>query len=242
MSSVSRGEQMVLAGPPYKLKAVVHLAAISEKIVVIKLHIAGEPSLHRAYIRPLGKGASEIRLKLPHDTPAGTYRGEATLGGETHAIVLHVTPSIRTRVNPRQTLVTVEPGGRAEFTIEVSNNGNTALELPKARLLDLDDEEGQDRALGKSLRAGLGAGESRVERFFEELRVSHGGEARVTLVEGTGALEPGESRKVRCQVEVPMTAQPGRSYVGGWDIGNASHLLAVEVTSPGPRESGRKTG
>ena len=242
MSTVSRGELVVFAGPPHKMQAVAHLGAATAKVVVIRLQLDGEPSLHRAYVRPFGPGVSEIRLKLPHDTPAGTYRGEASLGGVTHAVVLQVTPSIRTRVNPRQSPVAVEPGGRAEFAIVVSNNGNVAVDLPKARLFDLDDEEGQERALGKSLRAGLGQGESRVDRFFEELRVSHGGEARVILVEGAGALAPGESRAVRCQVEVPMTAQPGRSYVGGWEIGYASHLLVVTVTTPGPRDSGRKTG
>jgi hypothetical protein len=235
MSAVSRGELVLLAGPPWKLQAVVPLDAAGEKVGAIKLQLAGEPALHRATIRPFGPGTSEIRLKLPRDTPPGTYRGEASLGGETHAVVVQVTPVVRTRVSPRQIAVAVEPGGRAEFEILVSNNGNVALDIPKAATFDLDDEEGQDRALGRTLRAGLGQGESRMERFFEELRASHGGEGRVTLVDGAGALEPGESRTVRCRLEVPMTMQPGRTYAGGWEIGSASHLLLVEVTKTGPR-------
>lgn len=235
MSAVSRGEQVLLAGPPWKLQAVVNVAVPGERAVVIKLQLAGEPALHRATVRAFGPGTSEIRLKLPRDTRPGTYRGEATLGGETHAVVVQVTPAVRTRVIPRQTAVAVEPGGRTEFEILVSNNGNVTVDVPKASVFDLDDEKAQDRALGRSLRAGLGHGESRMERFFEELRVSHGGEARVILVDGAGALEPGESRTVRCQLEVPLTTQAGRAYVGGWEIGNASHLLVVEVTKPGPR-------
>ena len=103
MSAVSRGEQLLLAGPPWKLQAVAQLDAAGEKVAVIKLQLAGEPALHRATIRPFGPGTSEIRLKLPRDTPPGTYRGEASLGGETHAVVVQVTPVVRTRVTPRQT-------------------------------------------------------------------------------------------------------------------------------------------
>lgn len=235
MSAVSRDQLVLLAGPPWKLRAVAPLDTAGERVAVLKLELAGEHALHRATIRPFGPGTSEIRLKLPRDTPPGTYRGEASLGGEAHAVVVQVTPVVRTRVTPRQTALVVEPGGRAEFEILVSNNGNVAVDVPKAATFDLDDEAGQDRALGRTLRAGLGHGESRIERFFEELRVSHGGEARVLLVEGAGALEPGESRTLRCQVEVPLTLQPGRAYAGGWEVGSASHLLVVEVTKSGPR-------
>jgi hypothetical protein len=240
MSAVTRSEQILLVGPPYKLTAVTHLDAGAEKVFPVRLQLAGEWSLHRAYIRALGD-ASEVRLKLPHDTPPGTYRGEATLGGVPHAIAVQVTPALKIRVNPSQTLVAVEPGGSAEFAILVSNSGNVAVDLPKSSALDLDDEEGQDRALGRTLRAELDKGESRVERFFEELRVSHGGEARVIVTDGAGDLAPGESRSVRCQLEVPVTAQPGRSYLGGWEIGSASHLLLVEITKSGPRVNVRKS-
>jgi hypothetical protein len=241
MSAVSRGESVLLSGPPYNMKARVHLSVGKERVIALRMHSRGATSEHRAYVRKAGGDASEIRLKLPHATPAGTYKGEATFGGETHAVVIDVMPVLRVRVVPRQTVVDVEPGGRAEFEVQFTNNGNVVVDLPKARQFDLDNEEGQDRALGRSLRAGLGEGESRVERFFEELRESHGGEARVILLEGAGALEPGDTRRVRCQVDVPMTVRPGRSYAGGWQIGNASHLIIVQVMDPGPRASGRKT-
>ncbi len=122
------------------------------------------------------------------------------------------------------------------------NASNVAVEVPQETSMDLDAED-QERAFGRALRAELPEGESRVDRFFEELREGHGGEARLTVVDGAGALEPGESRELRCRVEVPMTVQPGRSYGGSWEIGNAGHFLTLEVGKPEPgtpRTRGRR--
>lgn len=241
MSAVDGGERILLSGPPRNLKAVVR-APSDDPVLTVGLKLAGQPSIQRAYIRSTSPGVSELRLKLPRETPPGTYRGEAVISRVTHEVVVEVQATPRMRVAPTETHVVAEPGGRADFTIVVSNHGNVTGHVPATAVFDLDDADGQDRALGRSLRAALGDDERRVDRFFEELRASHGGEARVTVLEGAGSIEPGESRTLHCRVEVPMTTQPGLTYQGGWRIDSTGHGLAIEVSKPGPRQSGRKPG
>jgi hypothetical protein len=241
MSAVSGGERILLTGPPHNTKAVVRIDTPEVVAVTVRLDLAGNTSLHRGYVRPVGPGSSEVRLKLPRDTPAGEYRGEVKLGETTHAIVVQVAPNVRTRVNPKHLALSAEPGGRAEFDLIVSNDGNVAVDIAKSTTFDLDDGDGQDRALGIALRAELAGDERRVDRFFDELRRSHGGEGRVSVIDGAGPLGPGESRAIRCRVEIPMTTAAGRSYVGTWWIGSATHIVAVTVGNAVLRHTGRKT-
>ena len=72
---------ITFTGRPGNLSAVVPADLATEKIVPISVSVAGKPTIYRAIARPLGASQSEIRLRLPDDTPPGTYPGEGTLGG-----------------------------------------------------------------------------------------------------------------------------------------------------------------
>jgi hypothetical protein len=153
----------------------------------------------------------------------------------------HVEAVPRIRVQPRQTSLSTDAGARAEFGFMVMNSGNVPFELPKSVQFDLDDADGQDRALGRALRATLPSGEKRVDRFFEELRSAHGGEARVTVRSGSGTLAPGAAIEVSALLEVPGTVQSGRSYVAVWPLGNTGHVIEVQVNKgPTTPNGGRK--
>jgi hypothetical protein len=240
MSAVTGGERILLSGPPRNTKAVLPVAPPDDRAVAVRVDIAGEAAIHRAWLRPLGSGATELRLKLPGATPPGSYRGEVTLSGRPYAITIEVEPTLRVRISPPTVSITTEPGGRAEFAIVTMNNGNVAVEIPKSSAFDLDDADGQDRALGLALRAELLENEKRVDRYFEELRRSHGGQARVSVLDGAGPLVPGESRTLRCRVEIPMTTEPDRSFAGAWPIAGTSHVVSVTIQKPAPPENGRK--
>ncbi len=229
-ADTGRGE-ITLSGPPRNTTGVVGETG-SQRVVRVELKLPGGPSIQKAYVRAGASGRREIQLQLPNDTPPSTYRGEAQVGDATVPVVVHVAPVQQVRVEPRMTPVAAEPGGRAEFEVTISNEGNVPLQIPGEVSLDLDDDEGQDLALGRALRATLKEGEHRVDRFFEELRQSHGGLGRVMMLKGAGPLDAGDTRTLRCRLEVPMTAEPGRSYSGGWDIGNGGHQLVVEVKKP----------
>jgi hypothetical protein len=81
-----------------------------------------------------------------------------------------------------------------------------------------------------------------VDRFFEELRADHAGQARVVVTAGGGSIQPGTSRDLTCRLEIPITAQAGRSYMGAWQLGNAAHLITVDVTTGKPPSIARRPG
>lgn len=221
----------MFTGRPGNLAAVVPADLITERIVPISVSVAGKPTIYRATARAFGSNQSEIRLRLPDDTPPGTYQGEGTLGGKPRGVLVEVDSVVKVRVTPSETVVAAAPAARIDFTITVQNAGNVPLDIPKLDTFDLDDEEGQDRALGRSLRGSESDGKRGVDRYFDELRNSHGGEARVLLKDGAGRLGPGESRSLTCVLEVPDIAQEGHTYVGAWPIGDSQHVIVCDIAA-----------
>jgi hypothetical protein len=233
-----RGErEIAIAGPPRNVTGMFPFDVSKSTVVPMSLTVGNEPTVYRAVVRPAGRSTGELRLRLPIDTPPGTYAGESTIGGEMRRVTVDVKEAMRITVQPKLTNVSAAASASAEFAIFVSNEGNVALDVPKADTFDLDDATGQDRALGRTLRAPLKEGERRVDRFFEELREHHAGEARVTIRSGAGRIEPGQSRELRCLLELPATAKEGRSYSGAWQLGSAAHVVAVDIVAKGRPEN-----
>ena len=239
MKTAGAGEEIVLSGPPGKASALVRLAP-GDRVVPITMKLADGPAIHRAYVRPFGENASEIRLRLPRGTPAGTYRGLAVLDGAEREVVVVVEAVPRISIAPRRSSFTTRAGARVEFDLDVANDGNVAIDVPKAASFDLDTTEGHDRALGRALRATLPPGERRVDRFFEEMRESHGGLAHVTVVAGAGPIEPGASRELKCVLDIPAAVKVGHSYLGAWQIANAGHVVVIDVVNGARNGQGGK--
>lgn len=239
MRAARSGGLITLSGPPRNMTVVVPLDASGDRVVPISVSVAGQPTIYRASVRSFGAGRSELRLRLPADTPPGTYNGEGTVGGKQFGIVVEVEPVLRIRVQPKQTLVSVAASSSVEFAFTVLNGGNVLFDVPRTDAFDLDDDVGQDRALGRTLRASLSQGERRVDRFFDELRESHGGEARVVVKDGAGRLAPGEARELTCVLDVPATVLEGRSYVGAWQLWNGAHIIVAEILTSGRPRNGR---
>lgn len=232
---------ITFTGRPGNLAALVPADLVTERIVPISVSVAGKPTIYRAIARAFGSNQSEIRLRLPDDTPPGTYQGEGTLGGKPRGVLVEVDSIVKVRVNPAETVIAAAPAARVDFTITVQNAGNVPLDIPKLDTFDLDDEDGQDRALGRSLRGSETDGKRGVDRYFDELRNSHGGEARVLLKDGAGRLAPGESRSLTCILEVPDIAQEGHTYVGAWPIGDSHHVIVCDIAATVRRPKTRRT-
>lgn len=222
---------LTLSGPPRNVRARVPFSVERASVVPVALNIGAHLTIVRAVLRPLSSSASELRLRLPDQTAPGLYPGEATIDGTARAVVLQIEPHLRVRTQPSQTFVSVPAASSEAFALTIVNGGNVSVDIPKTSEFDLDDADGQERALGRSLRATLKPGEARVERFFEELRETHGGEARVTIRRGAGALAPGESRELACVLQVPVDARAGRSYAGAVEFGAVSHAIVAHILS-----------
>lgn len=229
MATTTKPEAVTLRGPPQRLTAVVRLETSGREVFPVTVKLPGGSAVLRASVTPFGRDTSEIRLELPRETPPGTYGGVAPLGGKNREIVLEVEPVERLRIHPRHTTLTAGPGSREQFSVTVVNAGNVPFEIPRTASFDLEDDDGQDRALGRALRAELGDNETRMDRFFEEIRELHGGEARLTVARGAGVVKPGQSCELSNYLDVPVTVKPGRTYTGGWDIGDTAHLIVLKA-------------
>ena len=247
MAYAADTEQITLSGPPQNLQAIVQNVSMQKGVVALTLSIGNETGIHRAFVRPLGGDSSEITLKLPPQTAPGRYRGEADLdsgkegAGRMRAVMVEVEPVTRLKLHPGQTTVTANAGSKTDFLLIVMNLGNVQIEIPDSAAFDLDDDEGQNRALGRSLRVEISQGEKRVDKLFEELRISHGGEAHVLVQSGAGVISPGETRRLQCTLVVPEMIKTGRTYSGDWTIGNTAHVVVVDVAkSPRNGEGDKK--
>jgi hypothetical protein len=230
MSTVRGALEITLSGPPTNASGLAPFPSSGSSMLPISLKLGDQLTVFNAAIRPFGQATSQIRLRLPPETPPGSYSGAGTIDGKPVGFAVVVEPVVRVRIHPKRTSLSVAAGSRTEFVITVMNAGNVPLDVPKSNPLDLDDAEGQDRSLGRALRATLKQGESRVERFFEEMRLKHGGEAQVTILQGAGGLAAGASADLTCLLEIPAAVQAGASYLGAWQLGNAAHVLALDVT------------
>ncbi|MEP7000983.1 MAG: hypothetical protein ABI969_10935 [bacterium] len=234
----ARVNEIALSGAPRNVTGMVPYSVARSAIVPMSINVRGESTVYRAVVRPIGTATSEIRLRLPVDTPPGIYTGESMIDGEPRRVMVKVDAVLRISVVPKQTRVTTAAKSTVEFGLTVMNGGNVAFDVPKSDAFDLDDAVGQERALGKTLRAPLAPGEHRIDRFFDELRESHGGEAQVSVRSGAGPLQPGESRELSCTLAVPATAREGRSYSGPWTLGNTAHVIVADIKTSGRPRNG----
>jgi hypothetical protein len=241
MKSGAEAAELRLSGPPQRVSGTLAVDIPKSTVVPISLSVSDEVAIYRARARAIGSGLCEVRVRLPRGTPPGTYRGESRFGDRTRSTTVEIVAKDRIRVQPPQTTLVGAPGGSAAFVVTVVNDGNVALEVPKKAWLDFDDVRGPERALARALRADLEEGEPRAERFFEEIRQDHGGEAQVHVVEGAGRVPPGETRTLKCRLETPPTVEAHRTYAGTWDLGSAGHGIVLEVTNgTTDRARGRK--
>lgn len=236
---VHDGGVIRFAGTPRNLRAQLPVGVERASTVPVALTIDGNVRIHSAVWRARSSSTSELVLRLPAATGAGEYKGEATIDGRQQAVVVGIGAQPGLTSFPDRTVLSTTAGARETFTLTVVNTGNVSVMLPADATIDLDDDDAQDHALGRSLRAELLANERRVDRFFEELRMAHGGAAHIAVTRGSGELLPGESRNLLCVLDVPKTLGPGRQYGGAWELGVMSHEIVLNArgsdqsTTPG---------
>ncbi|MEO7104471.1 MAG: hypothetical protein ABI311_13815 [Gemmatimonadaceae bacterium] len=223
------GGAIRFTGTPRNLRAQLSVSVERAQAVPVVLTIEGSVRIHRAVWRARSSSTSELVLRLPAATGAGEYMGEATVDGKRQAVAVSIGAQPCLTVFPDKTLISAVSGASETFTLTVANCGNVSVMLPADAAIDLDDNDAQDHALGRSLRAKLTANERRVDRFFEELREGHGGEAHIVVTRGSGELRPGDSRELVCVFHVPNAVQAGRQYGGAWGLGMVSHGIVVNA-------------
>jgi hypothetical protein len=243
MPAAKSAEVPELHGPPRRVSGLVSGVAERRASVGLRLARLGKGAAFaelRARVAPFGQ-ASELQVRLPPETPPGTYSGTVALADGDRSIRIKVLPELRLRIHPRRSRLTVRAGEEATLHLAIANVGNVAWEIPPAAAFGLFEVGGADSAVGAALRAELPQGEPRLERLMEELRGRHGGLVRVDLSGAAGTLEPGATREIGARLAIPSGLAGGRTYSGVLRIGNLHHGLALEVED-GARARGRAGG
>lgn len=199
--------------------------------VSVELPIEVEAPLTAQLVTEAGTDVASMIVRLPERVPPGTYKGKVVLDDREQDIVIEVEPRPRARILPKRTAIRGAPGQRANFEVTIVNRGNVDLEVPKADAFGLFAEDGMDRALGVALGERPKEGGRRIDLLADELSASHGGVAKLHVVDGAGAIAPGDARDVTLAVQIPKQARPGRSYWGVWSFYNVNYMIEVEATA-----------
>jgi hypothetical protein len=176
------------------------------------------------------EGEMTWQLTLPARTPPGTYEATAVVDGEELPIVIDVEPEVELQASPDQLVLSGAPGEHVERQLTIANAGNVVVELRKAYAFGIFASGGLERSLHRVYTEDRPEGVRRIDRLADLLAEEHGGIVRVSVTEGSGDLEPGESRAVDLSFHLPPDLRSGRSYTGVLPVHDLRYHVRIEVT------------
>jgi hypothetical protein len=183
---------------------------------------------------PAGPEATWLRFDLPPTTPPGTYSGTVQFGKETFPVTVDVHRQQELSISPPALTVTAPAGGEATCEFVLGNDGNVPFEVRRTYAFNLLQRDAIEEAIHAALRAETPKGESRLDRFADELADRHGGLVRVAIVEGAGELAAGEARLLRAVLHLPDDLKPGSTYTSTWPLGNLNVSVEIEIEPAAP--------
>lgn len=226
-----------IRGTPPNLFAAMQLTAAQARAVSVSLDTPGKAIKNIFELTPpavqvsaLGNvGVCRLHLRLPRNTPPGTYRGTVEIDEQTQPLVVEVEPRKRISIFPKRTTIRGKAGERVEFSLTLLNLGNVPLDVPKVSGFGLYHKKGLDLAVGSAFHKNLDKGERRIDSFMEALQDGYGGVVTLKLREGAGTLETGDSRDVTAVLQIPSQAVPGNEYWGLWSMYDYNYKIEIEV-------------
>jgi len=173
------------------------------------------------------------RLKLPENTPAGTYAARLVSGDQSEGITIEVTAAPRLVTMPGSLRFVVRVGTVAEARIAFANRGNTILVIPAHAHVGLYDDDGIELAFADTYRQPQNVPETLFGNWLQKLREGHGGLSRLQVTEGAARLAPGETRMLTLTIAPSDRLKPGHSYHGVWNLAPLKLAVAVAVERNG---------
>jgi hypothetical protein len=181
-------------------------------------------------VRSAGRrGAARIGLRLDPATPPGDYEGAMSAGDEAYRIIARVLPETRVSVLAGELAFSGAIGETAVATLAIANDGNTEIELPRAIVIGLFDDDGLETAFAASYAKPVTGIDALVEVFHGKLRESHSGLQKLSVTKGFGKHGPGTSFAADFALELRAPMRPGRRYHGvvSTDFGEFSISVSV---------------
>lgn len=224
-------EPLRFKGGPTRLSAALRLPGPAIRARSVNVDFNGVTG--RVVIRPMARTGTDIsvlKIKLPRTTPPGTYEGTVQVGDSEVPIVAHVEPRPRLRFIPAALRTKAAPGSMVDADVTVANVGNVVVNVDTKYTFCIYDGTGIERAFFVALTDENAKGQQRIDLIMEELAESHGGLVRLIVERGAGEIAPGEARDLHIALRFSDKLHPGRTYDGGWTVGNASYFVQIEVT------------
>lgn len=236
----SSSSSVHLKGAPNRLATVLRLpAAAVAGAASCSVELPGVEA-HRVRIRPIRNttsGASLLKIKLPHDTPPGAYKGTVHIGDTELPITIDVEVHRDLRMFPSILKAEVNPGSSVAASLSILNAGNSAFTIAKEYRFCVFDSTGIDRAFFVALASDEAKGPQRLDRFLEELADAHGGRVRVEIKSGAGQITSGEMVDVNVVFHFSDRLQVGRDYAGSWNLENAAYRVEIKVSGQRQEQS-----
>jgi hypothetical protein len=183
---------------------------------------------------------SVLRLRVSQSTPPGTYLSRFVLEKSEVPVVVDVEPCQQLRFVPASLSLTAAPGGTVESELTVINMGNAAFNLGIEYTFCVFDTSGIDNAFFAALTDQDMSGQQRLERFLDELAISHGGLVRLTIKHGGIVIAPGEPKKIQVALRCSRRLRPGHTYCGSWSLLNFKYSVELQVIQPKSHRGGKK--
>ena len=227
-----RPERLRLKGGPTRLSAALRLPDSELKARNLQVSLTGGITA-RVAIRPVTRhtpGIAVVKLRLPKNTPPGTYEGVVQLNDVEVPVVANIEARPRLRFVPGSLIVKAPPGAMVHTEVTVVNGGNVAINIEAKHTFCIFDESGIDRAFSAALTDEKTKGQERMELLMDKLADSHGGFVRLIVDSGTGMLEPNEDCDLHLALRFSDKLRPGGIYDGAWVLGGGSYHIRIEVT------------
>jgi len=236
--SERRIEPLRLSGGPTQLSAAVRLPELDPRSRSVAVELRGASGhLVVKPVRGADPSVSVVKLRLPRNTPPGTYEGTVLVGDREVPVVANVEPQPDLRFLSTGLVARAGPAAKVDADVTVANVGNITINIEAKHTFCLFDGSGIHPALFAVLTEEKPAGEERINRLLDKIADLHGGLVRLVVKEGAGDIAPGEVRELRVALRFPERLQAGRSYSGAWSVSTGSYSVQIEVTeASNPKE------
>jgi len=222
-------EALRLRGRPRELIGIFPTPATLPPAVTVRIDelpgSEGTVELRAKVRRELEDGPSTLRVRLSPTTPPGKYGCTLNDGQADWLAVLEVEPHARTRLLSYGGDVAGPPGSEHRFTTTVMNLGNVSLEVRQSTRVHLTDGDLLHSVL--SAVSAESGGDARLHALADGLADGDGGSVELTVAEGTGKLDPGETRELSVGFLMPSGLKSGHTYVGSWRLGATRYVLRL---------------
>ena len=226
--------QLVEGLAPFRYADVLAGAAVQ---VTLPGKESSAPLVTNIQTEAAGESFMFVRFDLPPTTPAGTYKGEVSLGEARYPIEAEVEGWSQLHLSPRRLSLNASPASSIVVEMTAANGGNADADIPPVGAFGLFDVQGAERSIadafratGKELSETGDTGQQRLNRLVDRLSQEHGGLVRLQIQEGAGPLRPGEIRNIKLMIRMPESIKPGHAYSGTWPIDRLR--VAVRVVVP----------